>query len=74
MVTYPKFERTNFPSVNLNNTPIGKNGLTATAMQIDSFSNAISKNLNDRAKMLGITSGTSDSVSLISIYNELGIK
>lgn len=72
--TYPKFERTNFPSLNLDNLPIGKNGVRPTSLQIDSFSNAISKNLNDRAKLIGLSSGKADSDSLISIYNDLGVK
>ena len=72
--TYPKFDRRNFPSINLDNKPVAKKGIAPNSVQVDSFRNAISKNLNDRAKMVELSLGKTKTDTLISIYNDLGIK
>ena len=72
VITYPKFDNKNFPSINLDNKPIAKKGLPVSVTRMDSFSNAMSKNLNDRAKMIQVST-QKDSTSMLSIYNEFGI-
>lgn len=71
-VTYPRLGRENRPSINLKNTPVWSSNPAVAKMQADSFMNV---NNNQLTKIKEIkTSGIKDVDSLISIYNQNGIK
>lgn len=71
-VTYPRLGRENRPDINLKNIPLWSSNPAIAKMQADSF---MSINNNQLAKIKEIkTSGIKDIDSLISIYNQNGIK
>jgi len=84
-ITYPVFDKNNkFAPVFKNMasmgsaTSIGKGdqvtrGSTTPVIQTDSFINATNKNMTDKSKMIRV-SGIKNVDSLISVYNEDGIK
>lgn len=71
-ITYPRLGRENRPSINLKNTPVWSSNEAVAKMQADSFMNVNNQQLTKVKEIK--TSGIKDVDSLISIYNQNGIK
>ena len=72
-ITYPRLGRDNRPSINLKNTPVWSSKPEVAKMQADSFMNANNTQIISKVKEIK-TRGVKDVDSLISIYNQNGIK
>jgi hypothetical protein len=72
-ITYPAYNNTSPVVVNFKNKPEIIPGLPATVMEADSFMKVNNKKLNDRVKFIR-TAGIKDVDTLVSVYNEDGIK
>jgi len=72
-MTYPAFDKNNRVVVNFKIKPEIVAGNSNPLMQADSFMNATNKKMKDRSKWIR-TTGLKDVDSLISVYNEDGIK
>ncbi|GAB2987388.1 hypothetical protein GCM10027049_29080 [Mucilaginibacter puniceus] len=71
-ITYPIFEKKNIPNVNWKNKPVAATDPTTT-FKLDSFMNVANKQVVDKSKEIKIT-GKLLQDSVISVYNEVGIK
>lgn len=72
-VTYPSFDKNNTFVVNFKIKPTIIVGNPASVMQADSFMNANNKRMKNKSKLIR-TDGIKDLDTLISVYNEDGIK
>jgi hypothetical protein len=71
-ITYPFYEAGNFPYVNVNTKP--KIDKTDESVRLaDSVMRSVNKRIDDKAKFIKIT-GIPDIDTLISVYNDTGIK
>ncbi len=73
-VTYPIFEKKNLPNINWKNKPIATSDAAMNAKQLDSFMNVANKQVVDRSKEIKILGSKLLPDSLLSIYNQEGIK
>ncbi len=73
-ITYPVFSMSNRPIINLKEKPkVAKNN-AADKMALDSFVNEINKLVSDKSKEIKVKGISAITDSLISIYNDKGIK
>jgi len=72
-ITYPIFDKNNRLSVNFRNKPKLIKGDDASVKKADSNMYAVNKNLNEKVRMIRVN-GVKDVDTLISVYNEDGIK
>gem|GEM_PF-209258 len=72
-ISYPIFESKNRPNLNLKDKPEIIPGSAISLKQADSFMYVNNKRMTDRVKMIKVT-GLKDIDTLISIYNDVGIK
>jgi hypothetical protein len=73
-ITYPVFTKTNRPFINLNDKPAHSKDPTLDKKLLDSFVYVINKRFADKSKEIKVQGVQSITDSLISIYNENGIK
>jgi hypothetical protein len=73
-ITFPVFDRKDLPNMNLKNKPELTKDKARNRMLADSFMNVVNKSLTDKLKEIEITGVKEIPDSLISIYNEDGIK
>ncbi len=72
-VTYPVFNKKNWPNMNLGNKPIVTKDSTISSKQVDSFMYAANQQLTTKSKEIKIT-GVKDIGDTLSIYNQEGIR
>lgn len=73
-ITFPVYDRKDGPAyINLKNKPIVAN-TESSKKQTDSFMNAINKHLISKSKLIGIVGVETIKDSILSIYDEDGIK
>ena len=72
-ISYPVFDKKNRPNLNLKDKPEIIPGSAASVKQADSFMYVNNKSMNDKVKMIKVT-GVTGMDSLISVYNDDGIK
>ena len=72
-VTYPIFDKANRLTVNFRNRPKLEKGSDASVKKADSNMYAVNKSMNEKVKLIKVT-GVKDIDTLISVYNEDGIK
>ncbi len=71
---YPVFDRKEWPAINLRDKPIVSKDSVINHKQIDSFMNAINTQLINKAKNIKVLGIAAVGDTLLSIYNEYGIK
>lgn len=69
-ITYPIFDQTNHPAINLNDKPSTSTNPASDRMRLDSFVTAINKQFTDKSKEIKIHGISSLTDGLISIYNQ----
>ena len=72
-ITYPYFEKDNFPSIRLRDRPLISEKSNVKSAQVDSFLKVIDKKLVDSAKNIKVL-GVPKMDTILSIYNSEGIK
>jgi hypothetical protein len=73
-ITYPIFDKTNWPTLNLKDIPIVTKNSTISIKQVDSFMRVVNGKLTRSLKEIKITGVKSLDDTLVSIYNSFGIK
>lgn len=73
-VSYPLFGIKNLPMINLRDKPVPVKNSTNHAARIDSFKNALNTELEKNSKNIKVTGVNTIPDSLISVYNDLGIR
>lgn len=73
-ITYPVFKSNNLPSIPLGNKPIIAKDSSVRSFQVDSFTNRLNEQLSMKSKVISVNGIKTISDSLISIYNDYGIK
>src|ERR1700761_2772564 len=74
IVTYPVFARTERPIINLNDKPERTKDAALDKKKLDSFVYTINRRFTDKSKEIKVQGTSLITDSLISIYNEHGIK
>jgi hypothetical protein len=73
-ISYPVLHKNNWPNINLKDKPIVNKDSTINSRQVDSFMYVINKRLTGKAKEIKVKGVLSIGDTLISVYNEYGIK
>ena len=73
-ITYPFYDKTTRPGINLKNEPQRSKDTVAYYMHVDSFMRAANDTLNQRTKRIMVTGMPGVTDTVISIYNEYGLK
>ncbi|MES2275758.1 MAG: hypothetical protein V4592_07040 [Bacteroidota bacterium] len=73
-VTYPLFSSKNWPAINLKDKPEVTKDSSVKSAQVDSFKRAINQRLNDQSKEIKVFGVKTLGDTLISVYNQDGIK
>jgi len=73
-VTYPVFDRKNWPAINLREKPIVSKDSIISHIRVDSFMYAVNTQIKDKAKQIKVLGIAAVSDTLVSIYNEYGIQ
>ncbi|HEY9533699.1 MAG TPA: hypothetical protein VIQ77_04155 [Mucilaginibacter sp.] len=74
MIIYPLFGRTNSPILNLKDKPVLTKDSAINNAKIDSFRNVINMQLTNKSKEIKVSGIKAINDTLISVYNEYGIK
>lgn len=74
-ITFPKYDKSEGQhSINIKNKPEPTNDTLKNSMQADSFMHIVNKRLTAISKLIGVTGVKTITDSLISVYNDDGIK
>jgi len=73
-ITYPVFDADNLPNVNLKNQPASSKDAAVSRLQLDSFMRVANQQVVDKSKKIKITGSAALEDTLVSVYNQQGIK